>query len=106
MIVSSMDASGHDALATADVTSTSQPGTLALLMSADAAEDNEIAAATLICTYDCADRIENTQHTAFEVPPFDLAVMDEAHRIAGRTYTRRGPRPTTRTASARTAVST
>ncbi|WP_438307097.1 hypothetical protein ACSHXN_47485 (plasmid) [Streptomyces sp. HUAS TT11] len=25
-----------------------------------------------------------TQNTGYAVPPFDLAVMDEAHRIAGR----------------------
>ncbi|MFI1488053.1 Helicase associated domain protein [Streptomyces sp. NPDC020747] len=85
MIVSSMDASGHDTLVAAGVTSTSRSSTLALLMSAVAAEDDEISAATVICTYDSLDKVENTQHTAFEVPPFDLAVMDEAHRIAGRT---------------------
>lgn len=85
MIVSSMDASGHDALVAAHVTSTSQASTLALLMSAVAAEEDEIPAATVICTYDSLDKVENTQHTAFEVPAFDLAVMDEAHRIAGRT---------------------
>ncbi|MFB6676450.1 Helicase associated domain protein [Streptomyces sp. NPDC056390] len=85
MIVSSMDASGHDALVAAGITSTSQSSTLALLMSAVAAEDDEISAATVICTYDSLDKIEDTLHSAFTVPAFDLAVMDEAHRIAGRT---------------------
>ncbi|MEU2113912.1 DEAD/DEAH box helicase family protein [Streptomyces sp. NPDC019507] len=39
---------------------------------------------TVICTYDSLDKIEQTQRTGYAVPPFDLAVLDEAHRIAGR----------------------
>ncbi|MEV0374667.1 Helicase associated domain protein [Streptomyces sp. NPDC050636] len=39
---------------------------------------------TVICTYDSLDKIEQTQKTQYTVPLFDLAIMDEAHRIAGR----------------------
>ncbi|XQE83717.1 DEAD/DEAH box helicase family protein [Streptomyces microflavus] len=38
----------------------------------------------MICTYDSLDKIQETRNTAYAVPPFDLAIMDEAHRIAGR----------------------
>ncbi|MFD0501721.1 DEAD/DEAH box helicase family protein [Streptomyces chiangmaiensis] len=38
----------------------------------------------MICTYDSLDKIEQTQNTKYAAGPFDLAVMDEAHRIAGR----------------------
>ncbi|MFG3016155.1 Helicase associated domain protein [Streptomyces cinerochromogenes] len=85
VIVSSMDASGHDALVAAHVTSTSQASTLALLMTAVGPGKDQIPALTAICTYDSLDKVENTQHTALDVPTFDLAIMDEAHRIAGRT---------------------
>ncbi|MEU6033002.1 Helicase associated domain protein [Streptomyces tauricus] len=85
VIVSSMDASGHDSLVAAHVTSTSQTRTLALLMASVGPGKDEIPALTVICTYDSLDKIENTVHSAFTVPAFDLAVMDEAHRIAGRT---------------------
>ncbi|SCD31895.1 hypothetical protein GA0115243_100872 [Streptomyces sp. ScaeMP-e83] len=44
---------------------------------------DQIPALTLICTYDSLDKIQETRNTAYAVPPFDLAVMDEAHRIAG-----------------------
>ncbi|MFF2789738.1 Helicase associated domain protein [Streptomyces sp. NPDC058049] len=38
----------------------------------------------MVCTYDSLDKIRDAQHTGRPVPPFDLAIMDEAHRIAGR----------------------
>ncbi|MFC8596677.1 LexA family protein [Streptomyces atroolivaceus] len=38
----------------------------------------------MICTYDSLDKIQETRKTRYAVPPFDLAIMDEAHRIAGR----------------------
>ncbi|MFI8243443.1 Helicase associated domain protein [Streptomyces sp. NPDC085866] len=85
VIVSSMDASGRDDLVAAHVTSTAQVGTLALLLASVGPGENQIPALTVICTYDSLDKVENTHHTALDVPPFDLAVMDEAHRIAGRT---------------------
>ncbi|MER7183599.1 Helicase associated domain protein [Streptomyces hyaluromycini] len=84
VIVSSMDASGHEALTAARVGSTGDAHALAALMSVVGPHDDQIRALTVICTYDSLDKIENTRHSPYEVPPFDLAVMDEAHRIAGR----------------------
>ncbi|MFI5740935.1 Helicase associated domain protein [Streptomyces anulatus] len=84
LIVSSMDAAGRDALVAARVTSSSDPVTLAALMSVVGERADQIPALTLICTYDSLDKIQETRNTAYAVPPFDLAVMDEAHRIAGR----------------------
>lgn len=84
LIVSSMDASGHRELAAAAVGSTGDFRTLAGLMAVVGEGRDQIPALTVICTYDSLDKIENTKHSRFEVPPFDLAVMDEAHRIAGR----------------------
>ncbi|MFJ3697231.1 Helicase associated domain protein [Streptomyces sp. NPDC090052] len=84
VIVSSMDASAHDALAARRVGSTSSSDALAALMSAVGEKQDQLRALTVICTYDSLDKIEATQHTRYQVPPFDLAIMDEAHRIAGR----------------------
>ncbi|WP_407563111.1 DEAD/DEAH box helicase family protein [Streptomyces sp. 184] len=84
VIVSSMDAFAHDALAARRVGSTSNSQSLAALMSVVGEEPDQLRALTVICTYDSLDKIEATQHTRYPVPPFDLAVMDEAHRIAGR----------------------
>ncbi|MGW2282664.1 Helicase associated domain protein [Streptomyces sp. NPDC001770] len=84
VIVSSMDAAGRDALVAARVMSSSDPVTLAALMSVVGERDDQIPALTLICTYDSLDKIQETRNTACTVPPFDLAIMDEAHRIAGR----------------------
>ncbi|MEV6476988.1 Helicase associated domain protein [Streptomyces sp. NPDC051657] len=84
VIVSSMDASGRDNLVAARVMSSSDPVTLAALMSVVGERADQIPALTLICTYDSLDKIQETRNTAYAVPPFDLAVMDEAHRIAGR----------------------
>ncbi|MGW4198853.1 Helicase associated domain protein [Streptomyces sp. NPDC005004] len=84
VVVSSMDAAGHDALAARRVGSTSSPEALAALMSVVGEGDDQIPALTVICTYDSLDKIEGTQYTRHAVPSFDLAVMDEAHRVAGR----------------------
>ncbi|MFC9606270.1 Helicase associated domain protein [Streptomyces niveus] len=84
VIVSSMDASAHSALAAHRVGSTSDSQSLAALMSVVGEREDQLPALTVICTYDSLDKIEGTQHTRYRVPPFDLAVMDEAHRIAGR----------------------
>ncbi|MFK4196701.1 Helicase associated domain protein [Streptomyces sp. NPDC033754] len=84
VIVSSMDAAAHDALAARQVGSTSSPQALAALMSVVGERDDQLPALTVISTYDSLDKIEATQHTRYTVPPFDLAIMDEAHRIAGR----------------------
>ncbi|WP_033230243.1 DEAD/DEAH box helicase family protein, partial [Streptomyces graminis] len=84
VIVSSLDATGRDDLVAARVMSTTDPHALAALMSVVGQDQDQIPALTVICTYDSLDKIEQTQSTKYAVPPFDLAVMDEAHRIAGR----------------------
>ncbi|MGI5372592.1 Helicase associated domain protein [Streptomyces iakyrus] len=84
VIVSSMDTSAREDLTAARIGSTNDPRGLAALMSVVGQEADQIPALTVICTYDSLDKIEQTGNTRFEVPPFDLAVMDEAHRIAGR----------------------
>ncbi|MFJ5829577.1 Helicase associated domain protein [Streptomyces sp. NPDC093089] len=84
VIVSSMDTAAHDALAARRVGSASSPQALAALMSVVGERDDQLPALTVISTYDSLDKIEATQHTRYTVPPFDLAIMDEAHRIAGR----------------------
>lgn len=85
VIVSSMDAAAHDALADARIASVTDYRLLASLLAAVGTGRDALPGLAVVCTYDSLDKIENTQHTAHEVPPFDLAVMDEAHRIAGRT---------------------
>ncbi|MFI5680114.1 DEAD/DEAH box helicase [Streptomyces cellulosae] len=84
VIVSSMDAAAHDALAQARVASVTDYRLLASLLAAVGTGPKALPGLTVVCTYDSLDKIENTQHTSHQVPPFDLAVMDEAHRIAGR----------------------
>ncbi|MFJ4473137.1 Helicase associated domain protein [Streptomyces sp. NPDC089424] len=84
VIVSSLDTSGRDDLVAARVISTTNPHALGGLMSVVGEGEDQIRALTVICTYDSLDKIEQTQRTGYAVPPFDLAVMDEAHRIAGR----------------------
>lgn len=84
VIVSSLDTSGHDDLVAARVMSTTDPHALGGLMSVVGEREDQIPALTVICTYDSLNKIEETQSTGYTVPPFDLAVMDEAHRIAGR----------------------
>ncbi|MFF7717635.1 Helicase associated domain protein [Streptomyces sp. NPDC007988] len=84
VIVSSMDASAREDLVAARVGSTSDAVSLAALLSVVGEGPDQIPAVTVICTYDSLDKIEQTQKTRYAVPPFDLAVMDEAHRIAGR----------------------
>jgi superfamily II DNA or RNA helicase len=84
VIVSSLDASGRDDLVAARVMSTTNPHALGGLMSVVGEGKDQIPALTVICTYDSLNKIEETQSTGYAVPPFDLAVMDEAHRIAGR----------------------
>lgn len=84
VIVSSMDAAAHDALVDAHVASVTDYHLLASLLAAVGTGPDALPGLAVVCTYDSLDKIENTQHTAYQVPPFDLAVMDEAHRIAGR----------------------
>ncbi|MFJ6730537.1 Helicase associated domain protein [Streptomyces sp. NPDC091281] len=84
VIVSSMDAAAHDALVQACIGSVTDYRLLASLLAAVGAGPDALPGLTAVCTYDSLDKIENTQHTSHHVPAFDLAVMDEAHRIAGR----------------------
>ncbi|MGW2892593.1 Helicase associated domain protein [Streptomyces griseoruber] len=84
VIASSMDTAGHEDLAAARVGSTTNPHALGGLMSVVGEGEDQIPALTVICTYDSLDKIEQTHSTKYTVPPFDLAIMDEAHRIAGR----------------------
>ncbi|MGW3359966.1 DEAD/DEAH box helicase family protein [Streptomyces bungoensis] len=84
VIVSSLDAAGRDDLVAARVGSTSDPLAPAAAMSVVGEGTDYIRVLTVICTYDSLTKIEETQNTGFAVPPFDLAVMDEVHRIAGR----------------------
>ncbi|MBT2674783.1 Helicase associated domain protein [Streptomyces sp. ISL-14] len=84
VIVSSLDTAGRDDLVAARVMSTTNPHALGGLMSVVGEREDQIPALTVICTYDSLNKIEETQNTGYAVPPFDLAVMDEAHRIAGR----------------------
>ncbi|MGW2892456.1 Helicase associated domain protein [Streptomyces griseoruber] len=84
VIVSSMDVEGRSDLVAAQIMSATDPRTLAALMSVVGDEKDQIPALTVICTYDSLDKIEKTRKTRYTVPAFDLAVMDEAHRIAGR----------------------
>ncbi|MEV0936382.1 Helicase associated domain protein [Streptomyces phaeochromogenes] len=85
VIVSSMDAAAHDALSAASIASVTDYQLLASLLAAVGTGRDALPGLTVVCTYDSLDKIESTQHTLYQVPPFDLAVMDEAHRIAGRT---------------------
>ncbi|MFJ8719511.1 Helicase associated domain protein [Streptomyces violaceus] len=84
VIVSSMDTAAHGALAARRIGSTSNSQSLAALMSVVGEEPDQLPALTVICTYDSLDKIEGTQHARYSVPAFDLAIMDESHRIAGR----------------------
>ncbi|WP_406274950.1 DEAD/DEAH box helicase family protein [Actinacidiphila glaucinigra] len=80
--VCSMDTRAHPGLAEANVGSTGDAAGLAAVLSA--VDTGVLDAVTVLCTYDSLDKIEAAQRTGRTVPPFDLAVMDEAHRIAGR----------------------
>ncbi|WP_256339168.1 DEAD/DEAH box helicase [Streptomyces sp. 2224.1] len=83
VIVSSMDTSGRDDLVAARVMSTTSPHALGGLMSVVGEGQDQIPALTVICTYDSLEKIEATQGTGFEVPAFDLAVMDFTNRHPG-----------------------
>nr|WP_329868384.1 Helicase associated domain protein [Streptomyces sp. SP18CS02] len=84
VIVSSMDAAAHDVLSAQHIASITDYRLLASLLAAVGTGCDALPGLTVICTYDSLNKIEQTQRTGYAVPPFDLAVMDEAHRIAGR----------------------
>ncbi|MDX3358037.1 DEAD/DEAH box helicase family protein, partial [Streptomyces sp. ME01-24h] len=80
--VCSMDTRAHQGLAEANVGSTGDAAGLAAALSAVAT--SVLDAVTVFCTYDSLDKMEAAQRIGRTVPPFDLVIMDEAHRIAGR----------------------
>ncbi|WP_343245885.1 Helicase associated domain protein [Streptomyces sp. SID5785] len=80
MAVSSLDAGKHPLLADAGAMSTGSGEYLAYWL-AQCRKRRERA--TVFVTLDSLARIEETQHTIFPVPVFDLLVVDEAHRTAG-----------------------
>ncbi|MGY5135571.1 Helicase associated domain protein [Streptomyces nigrescens] len=84
VIVSSMDAAAHDTLSAQHIASITDYRLLASLLAAVGTGPDALPGLTVVSTYDSLTKIAETQNTQFTVPPFDLAVMDEAHRIAGR----------------------
>ncbi|MFF2654290.1 Helicase associated domain protein [Streptomyces sp. NPDC058045] len=80
MAVSSLDAGKHPLLADAGAMSTGSGEYLAYWL---AQRRKRRERATVFVTLDSLARIEETQHTVFPVPVFDLLVVDEAHRTAG-----------------------
>ncbi|MFE3884906.1 Helicase associated domain protein [Streptomyces lydicus] len=84
VIVSSMDAAAHDTLSAQHIASLTDYRLLASLLAAVGTGPDALPGLTVVSTYDSLTKIAETQNTQFTVPPFDLAVMDEAHRIAGR----------------------
>ncbi|MFF4603499.1 Helicase associated domain protein [Streptomyces sp. NPDC001339] len=78
--VSSLDAGKHPLLADAGAVSTNSGEYLAYWL---AQRRKRGERATVFVTLDSLARIEETQHTIFPVPVFDLLVVDEAHRTAG-----------------------
>ncbi|MFF3468959.1 DEAD/DEAH box helicase family protein [Streptomyces sp. NPDC002619] len=80
MAVSSLDAGKHPLLADAGALSTGSGEYLAYWL---AQRRKRRERATVFVTLDSLARIEETQHTIFPVPVFDLLVVDVAHRTAG-----------------------
>ncbi|MFJ5130906.1 Helicase associated domain protein [Streptomyces sp. NPDC088555] len=80
MAVSSSDARKHPVLAGAGAVSTGSGEYLAYWL---AQRRNRRERATVFVTLDSLSRIEESQHSVFTAPVFDLLVVDEAHRTAG-----------------------
>ncbi|MEU3228433.1 Helicase associated domain protein, partial [Streptomyces sp. NPDC006976] len=80
MAVSSLHADKHPVLAEAGAVSTGSGEYLAYWL-AQRAKRGE--GATVFVTLDSLARIEESQHSVFPAPVFDLMVVDEAHRTAG-----------------------
>lgn len=80
MAVSSLNADKHPVLAEAGASSTGSGEYLAYWL-AQRAKKNERA--IVFVTLDSLLRIEEIQHSVFQAPVFDLAIIDEAHRTAG-----------------------
>ncbi|MER5757211.1 DEAD/DEAH box helicase family protein [Streptomyces sp. NPDC002088] len=80
MAVSSLQADKHPLLNEAGAVSTGSGEYLAYWL---AQRRKRRERAIVFVTLDSLPRIEETQHTVFPVPVFDLLVVDEAHRTAG-----------------------
>ncbi|MGW4349016.1 Helicase associated domain protein [Streptomyces sp. NPDC004690] len=76
MAVSSLRAEKHPLLAEAGAVSTGSGEYLAYWLARH-------KKATVFVTLDSLPRIEETQHSMFTAPVFDLLIVDEAHRTAG-----------------------
>lgn len=75
--VSSMDADAHEGLRAHRVGGTSDPAGLARALKV-------LPRLTVFTTYASLDKIEALWHQGLDVPAFDLAIVDEAHRVSGR----------------------
>ncbi|MFE7628425.1 Helicase associated domain protein, partial [Streptomyces sp. NPDC057509] len=80
MAVSSLHADKHPVLAEAGAVSTGSGEYLACWLAQRAKRGER---ATVFVTLDSLARIEESQHSVFPAPVFDLMVVDEAHRTAG-----------------------
>lgn len=80
MAVSSSDARKHPVLAGAGAVSTGSGEYLAYWL---AQRRKRHEKAIVFVTLDSLPRIEESQHSVFTAPVFDLLVVDEAHRTAG-----------------------
>ncbi|MFJ8957722.1 Helicase associated domain protein [Streptomyces sp. NPDC102381] len=76
MAVSSLNTEKNPALVAAAAATTSSGEYLAFWL-------NQHKKATVFVTLDSLPRIEETQHSIFTAPRFDLLIVDEAHRTAG-----------------------
>ncbi|MEV5676460.1 Helicase associated domain protein [Streptomyces sp. NPDC052179] len=80
MAVSSLSADKHPLLAAAGAVSTGSGEYLAFWL---AQRTKRHESAIVFVTLDSLPRIEETQHSLFPAPTFDLLIVDEAHRTAG-----------------------
>ncbi|MFF9403659.1 Helicase associated domain protein [Streptomyces sp. NPDC014744] len=80
MAVSSLHASRHPVLAREGVATTGEPAVLAAWLDRHAQRTKR---AIVFVTLDSLPKIEQAAHTTTCAPPFDLTIVDEAHRTAG-----------------------
>ncbi|MFD8821273.1 Helicase associated domain protein [Streptomyces sp. NPDC059605] len=80
MAVSSLHASRHPVLAREGVATTGEPAVLAAWLDRHAQRTKR---AIVFVTLDSLPKIEQAAHTTTCTPPFDLTIVDEAHRTAG-----------------------
>ncbi|MFI0980710.1 Helicase associated domain protein [Streptomyces sp. NPDC021093] len=80
MAVSSLSADKHPLLAAAGAVATGSGEYLAYWLGQHTKRHEK---AIVFVTLDSLPRIEETQHSVFPAPTFDLLIVDEAHRTAG-----------------------